>query len=181
MSDPFRTSWLDEIRAEFRRQKGLADGAIAQVDEAAMIRAPDHESNSIAILMRHMAGNMRSRWIGFFSTDGEKPDRHRDAEFTLPLGLSRSAMVADWESGWAAAFKALDALQPEDLDRQVRIRGEPHSVARAVNRQLTHYAYHVGQIVLLARHWCGTRWRTLSIPLGQSEQFTDRVRQQYGR
>lgn len=162
---------LDDIRREFRRTKRLADGAIAQVDDEAFFFVPSDGSNSIAILVKHMAGNMRSRWRDFLASDGEKPDRDRDAEFELTDADSRKALAESWASGWDTLFEAIDPLEPEDLARTVTIRGEPLSVWQAVLRQLTHYAYHAGQIVTLARHRAGTRWESLSVPRGGSRAF----------
>ncbi len=123
-----------------------------------------------------MAGNMRSRWTDFLATDGEKPDRNRDSEFELEPGDTREALLLRWETGWRCLFEALAPLSSDDLARTVRIRGEPHSVLKAINRQLTHYAYHAGQIVLLARHFAGGKWQSLSIPRGRSEEFNAAAR-----
>ena len=128
-------------------------------------------SNSLAIIVKHMAGNMRSRWTDFLTSDGEKPDRFRDTEFELDDADSREALLERWEAGWACLFETLDQLSTDDLTSTVHIRGEPHTVIQAVNRQLTHYAYHVGQIVMLARHFAGDEWKWLSIPPGQSATF----------
>ncbi len=142
-----------------------------QLDDEQLFRSLDAESNSIALIRKHMAGNMRSRWTDFLTTDGEKPDRHRDREFELEAGDSRESLTAHWEAGWARALETIGALEPEDLQKTVRIRGEPHTVLEALDRQLTHYAYHVGQIVLLARHLAGPDWRWLSVPKGESESY----------
>lgn len=168
------TGFLEDSIHELRRIKILAERAIEQVDEAHLLRALDRESNSIAALIRHMGGNMRSRWTDFLTTDGEKPWRNRDAEFEVPRGTGRAQLLEDWESGWSCLFAALEALQAEDLGRTVTIRGEPHTVLQAIHRQLVHYAYHTGQIVLLARHHAGGRWTTLSIPRGGSGAFNSR-------
>lgn len=156
---------------EFRVYKRMAEKAAGQVDDAGLFRSPDTEGNSIAVIMRHMAGNMRSRWTDFLTSDGEKPDRRRDGEFEMAEGTRREDVLADWENGWTALFTALEPLTDEELGRTVMIRGEPHSVMQAVQRQVAHYAYHVGQIVLLARHWAGSAWTTLSIARGDSERF----------
>ena len=132
----------------------------------------DPEANSIAVLMKHIAGNMRSRWTDFLTTDGEKPDRDRDREFEAEE--TRAATLARWNDGWDCTFRGLSALSPADLDRTVSIRGEAHSVVQAINRQLTHYAAHVGQIVLLAKHYAGVKWQTLSIPKGKSKEYLKR-------
>ncbi|MGE0041666.1 MAG: DUF1572 family protein [Vicinamibacterales bacterium] len=163
------------IREEFAKIKSLADRAVAQVtDDAALHHQLDPEANSIAVLMRHMAGNMRSRWTSFLTTDGEKPDRQRDREFE-DAGLDRTALLAEWEAGWRVTFDALAALTDDDLGRIVHIRAEPHTVHRALVRQLAHYAGHAYQIVYLARHVAGPAWTSLSVPRGESEAFNQRA------
>jgi hypothetical protein len=163
--------FLEESRKAFRSIKRLAEKAMAQVPDARFFAALDPDSNSIAVLVKHVSGNLRSRWTDFLTSDGEKPDRRRDSEFEIAPEDSRENLIARWESGWSVLFGALDALQPGDLVREILIRGEAHTVVRAIQRQLTHYAEHAGQIVLLARHWAGPEWKTLSIPRGASEQF----------
>ena len=160
--------YLGAAKAEFKRLKKLAEDAIAQVEDNELIVALDPESNSLAVVMKHMAGNLRSRFTNFLTTDGEKPDRNRDAEFEIEGNPGRVAILADWESGWTRLFDALDSLEPADLQRDVYIRGERHSVLQAINRQLTHHAYHVGQIVFLAKHFRSVGWETLSIPRRRS-------------
>jgi hypothetical protein len=157
-------AYLEDVRAQFRKMKKLAEDAIAQARDEDLARRIDPESNSIALIMKHMAGNLRSRFTDFLTTDGEKPDRNRDGEFEETGEPARDRMVADWESGWQVLFGALEALSPEDLLRDVYIRGERHSVLQALDRQLTHHAYHVGQIVFLAKHFRSAEWRSLSIP-----------------
>ena len=171
--------YLEGVRRQFRGLQRLGAGALTQVDDAALLRALDDESNSIAIIAKHMAGNMRSRWRDFLTTDGEKPDRHRDREFELEDGDDAAAIRSLWEEGWQVLFDAIDPLTLTDLQRTVTIRGEPHLVIDALQRQLAHYAYHVGQIVLLARHWCGPRWQSLSVPRGGSEAFNRHMRKQH--
>jgi uncharacterized damage-inducible protein DinB len=168
--------FLEDARRQFRGQKKLVERALAQVGDDAYFAALDSESNSIALLVKHVAGNLRSRWTDFRTTDGEKPDRRRDSEFELEPGDSRAALTARWEEGWARAFAALDSLGVADLTRTVTIRGEPHSVAKAVTRSLGHNAYHAGQIVLLAKHHAGARWETLSIARGKSDEYRPRRR-----
>ena len=158
------TAYLDDVRDQFRKLKKLAEGANAQVTDDQLTVTLDEEANSIAILMKHMAGNLRSRFTDFLTTDGEKPDRNRDGEFEIDTPPDRAAVMDDWERGWAVLFAALDALTPGDLLRDVYIRGERHSVIRALDRQMTHHAYHVGQIVLLAKHLNSSTWKTLSMP-----------------
>ena len=166
-------SFLEDAVLQFRKYRRLAEGALAQVADADLFRTldADADSNSIAIVMKHMSGNMRSRWRDFLTTDGEKPDRARDTEFELDPADTRAALTARWDEGWQALFAALDDLAPDLLLATVTIRGEPHTVLQAINRQLTHYAYHVGQIVFLARHFAGARWTSLSIPKGKSKEF----------
>jgi hypothetical protein len=176
MANNLETTYLAEAIAGLRSLKQLADGAIQQASDDDLFRQLDDEANSIAIIMRHMAGNMRSRWTDFLTSDGEKPNRDRDSEFVEPADRSRAAVLEDWESGWKAALDAVEWLQPSDLVRTVQIRGEPHSVLRAIERQLRHYASHVGQIVLLAKHWRGAEWRTLSIPRGESAKYSGPLR-----
>jgi hypothetical protein len=156
--------YLDDVIAQVESQKSLADRAIAQVSDEELFRTIDDESNSMAIIMRHVAGNLRSRFTDFLTTDGEKPDRHRDGEFEIPRGTTRESIVADWDRGFARLLATLHALRHEDLQRDVFIRGERHSVIQALDRALTHLAYHVGQIVFLAKHLRSSSWRTLSIP-----------------
>lgn len=162
---------LDDYAVTFRKQKELAERALAQVDDAAFFAVLDAESNSLAVIVQHVAGNQRSRWRDFLTADGEKPDRNRDGEFELAPGATRADVMARWDEGWSLLFDALAGLAPDDLLRTVTIRGEPHSVLQAIDRQLVHYAQHAGQIVLLAKHWAGPAWRTLSIPRGRSRDF----------
>jgi hypothetical protein len=168
------TSYLEDSLELFRYYKGLAERAIEQTPEDALFRALDTESNSIAIIVKHMAGNMRSRWTDFLTTDGEKPDRNRDTEFEHPP-RSRDELLRMWEDGWARLFSALEPLSDADLEKTVLIRGEAHSVMQAINRQVAHYANHIGQIVLLAKHFAGDGWRPLTIPRSRSGDFNRRV------
>jgi len=151
--------------------KGLADGALAQVRPGQFFAAPSGEDNSLAILVKHVGGNLLSRWTGFLTSDGEKPGRNRDAEFEITAADTHQMLMGRWESGWAALFSALEPLTDGDLEKTVTIRGEPLSILQAINRQLTHYSYHVGQIVYVAKHYAGGSWRSLSIPRGKSAQF----------
>ncbi len=160
---------------EFHKTKQLADRAVAQLDDEQLQARLDDDANSVAMLMQHMAGNMRSRWTDFLTTDGEKPWRNRDAEFE-PQGLTRDALLASWEDGWAVLFAALATLTDDDLARTVTIRGEAHTVLGALARQLGHYCGHAFQMVLLAKHLRGPAWTTLSIARGQSAAFTDALR-----
>ena len=165
---------LDIARDELEKIKKLADKSIAQLDDHQLWAKLDPEANSVAILMRHMAGNMRSRWTDFRTSDGEKPDRHRDQEFEEPK-LDRAALTAEWEDGWRRVFDALAPLTDEDLQEVVYIREEPHTIYKAISRQVAHYAGHAYQILLLAKHLKGSNWKTLSIPRGQSEEFNRRM------
>jgi hypothetical protein len=163
-----------DVMREFRRTRELADKAMTQVSDEDFFAAPDPWTNPIAIVVKHVAGNLRSRWTDFLTTDGEKPDRSRDSEFVIGPEDGRGALMARWDRGWAILFATLEGLRDEDLDATVQIRGEPHTVVQAIHRQLTHYAYHAGQIVLLARHFAGDSWKTLSVPRGGSATFNQR-------
>ena len=170
------STYLAEAIAGMRALKDLADKAIAQASDDELFRQLDDEANSIAVIMRHIAGNMRSRWTDFLTSDGEKPDRQRDREFEMPPTPTRSALLAEWESGWSTTLSAIESLDEDDLLRRVTIRAEPHTVLRAIERQTRHYAQHVGQIVLLAKHWRGASWTSLSIPRGKSAEYSGPVR-----
>jgi hypothetical protein len=163
--------YLDEARRQLRGHKRMGEGAMTQLQDEDFFVTIDPESNSVAILVKHLAGNMRSRFTDFLTADGEKPDRHRDQEFELTATTTRGEVTRWWEEGWARVFAALDPLKPEDAMRTVMIRGEPHTVLQAVNRQIAHYAQHIGQIVFLAKHLRSSEWKTLSIPRGKSEEF----------
>jgi Protein of unknown function (DUF1572) len=160
--------FLENARFETRRLKELAEKAIAQVDDSLLHHALDPESNSIAVLMQHLGGNLSSRWTRFLETDGEKPDRHRDGEFETNQTLTRKDLMDVWERGWSRCLETLDSLTPDDLAKTVRIRGEEHTVPEAIQRQIVHSAYHAGQIVFLAKHLASARWTSLSIPRGRS-------------
>jgi hypothetical protein len=163
--------YVEEARRQLRGNKRLTEGAMAQLDDTQMFATLDADSNSVAIIVKHMAGNMRSRFRDFLTTDGEKPDRFRDQEFEFNAATTRDEVMQWWEDGWAQVFSALDSLKPENVMRTVTIRGEPHTVLQAMNRQIAHYAYHAGQIVFLAKHLRGAEWKTLSIPRGKSEEY----------
>lgn len=166
-----QTDYLPDALEQFRKLRQLADRAIAQIGDDDFFARLGEESNSIAVIMKHMAGSMRSRWTDFLTSDGEKPDRRREAEFLIEEGDTKGRVLDRWETGWRRLFEALEPLTKGDLERTVLIRGEPLSVLQAINRQLTHSAYHVGQIVLLAKHFAAARWQSLSIPRGKSEEF----------
>ena len=160
--------YLDDALRRFRDYKKLAERAFAQISDEEFFRTLDEESNSIAINMKHMAGNMISRWTDFLTTDGEKPERNRDLEFVMLPETSKDDMLAYWERGWQCVFDAVEPLKPEDLMRTIRVRGQDHTVVQAINRQLAHYAYHVGQIVFLAKHFKSSEWQSLSVPRNKS-------------
>jgi len=173
-------AYLDAINVEFRRYKRLADGAIRQVTEDELFAVPAPGANSIAVLVKHVGGNLKSRWTDFLTSDGEKPDRHRDGEFVVTGSDEWDAVQALWEVGWSRALETVSSLQTEDLDGTVTVRGEAHGVVQAIERSLAHTAYHVGQIVQLAKQLAGDRWQTLSIPLGGSEAFNADMRTRFG-
>jgi hypothetical protein len=164
-------SYLDEAHRQFRGHKRLAEGAMAQLKDHELFLTLDPESNSIALIVKHLAGNMRSRFTDFLNTDGEKPNRNRDQEFELGPTTTRADLTKMWEDGWARLFSTIEALKPEDVMRKVTIRGEPHTVLQAINRQIAHYAYHTGQIVFVAKHIRSSKWKSLSIPRGKSEDY----------
>lgn len=174
MALEFTTSYLVDSIAVFQYYKKLAERAMEQTPDEHLFTVIDNESNSIAIVVKHMAGNMRSRWTNFLTTDGEKPDRDRDSEFEEPAA-TRAQLMVQWKQGWDVLFAALNGLTDDDLDRTITIRGEAHSVMQAINRQLAHYPYHVGQIVLLARHFSGEGWKSLTVPRKGSADFNRKV------
>jgi hypothetical protein len=163
-------SYLKDSLDVFRYYKTLAERAMAQCSEAQLFESIDPESNSIAIIVKHMAGNMRSRWRDFLTTDGEKPDRNRDSEFEVPA-TTRAELMEQWNAGWSHVFTALEPLSEADLTKTVYIRGEAHSVMQGINRQVAHYSHHIGQIVFLAKHLCSANWQPLSVPRKQSAAF----------
>jgi hypothetical protein len=167
-----RDHYLTDMRSQFAKLRSTAERAMAQVSDADFLRALDQENNSIAITVKHIAGNLRSRCTDFLTADGEKPDRDRDGEFVLEPGDTRIRLMSQWQSGWDLLDATVSALSPADVERTITIRAEPHTVVQALNRNLGHLAYHTGQIVQLAKHWVGSDWRTLTIPRGQSRQFT---------
>jgi len=171
MADTLASHYLSEILRQYRGHKRMAEGALRQLKDEEFFIALDPESNSIAILVKHLAGNMRSRFTDFLATDGEKPDRFRDQEFLVGANTTRAEVMSWWEEGWNCVFSAVAALGPDDLMRTVFIRQEPHSVVQALNRALAHFAQHIGQVVFLAKHLRSSEWNTLSIPRGESEKF----------
>src|SRR6267154_2149209 len=169
--------YLEDALRRFRDYKKLAECAFEQIDDEHFFRTIDDQSNSIAVNMKHMAGNMISRWTDFLTTDGEKPERDRDMEFEMLPGTTRADLLAYWEKGWKCVFAAVEPLQPDDLLRTIRIRGQDHTVIQAINRQLAHYAYHVGQIVFLAKHFKSSEWQSLSVPRNRSAKFNAHLEQ----
>lgn len=163
--------YLLDAKRQFHALKKLADRALVQTTDNDWFVKLDAEANSLAIIVKHLTGNLRSRWTDIFTTDGEKPDRHRDTEFELIESDTKEALQAYWEKCWGILFATLDSLQPDDLGRTILIRNEPHSVIEAINRQLLHYSLHVGQIVFLAKHLASEHWQSLSIPRGMSANF----------
>ena len=175
MALKFTTSYIEDSLSLFRYYKKLAEKAMEQVSDEQLVKVLDPEMNSIAQIAKHMAGNMRSRWTDFLTSDGEKPNRDRDSEFVEPPA-NRQELMSMWESGWNCVLTALEPLSPEDMTRTVFIRGEAHSVMQAISRQLAHYAYHCGQIVFLAKHFQHAQWKSLSVPRGQSATFNEKVK-----
>jgi hypothetical protein len=163
--------YLQDVLRTFRDYKKLAERAFEQVDEADFFRTIDQESNSIAVNMKHMAGNMLSRWTDFLTADGEKPERNRDMEFVMLPETMKADIIAYWNDGWKCTFAAVEPLTADDLMRTITIRGQDHTVVQAINRQIAHYAYHVGQIVYLAKHFKARDWQTLSVPRNKSAEF----------
>lgn len=173
----FYKDYLADAVQSFRNYKKLADRAIDQVSDEEFFAVIDPESNSIAVIVKHIAGNLHSRWRDFLTTDGEKPDRDRDQEFEM-IEDTRESLLEFWESGWATLFSSIEPLTEEDFSKTIKIRGEPHTVIEAINRQLTHYSYHIGQIVFLAKHLRSTEWKTLSVPRNRSAQYNEHLADQ---
>ena len=174
MTHKFSTSYMEDSISLFRYYKKLGEGAMEQASDEQLFAALDVEMNSIAIIVKHMAGNMRSRWTDFLTSDGEKPNRNRDSEFVAPPA-TREDLLRIWNEGWERVFEALEPLSDSDLERKVMIRGERHSVMQAINRQIAHYSYHVGQIVFLAKHFKGADWKSLTVPRNKSAEFNRQV------
>ncbi len=171
MEESITRHYLADAISSFRAYKGLAEKALAQVNDEELFITLDEEGNSLAVIMKHIAGNMISRWTDFLTTDGEKPERNRDMEFVIEPGMTRDQVMAYWERGWREVFAALEPLSPEDFKKKVTIRGQEHTIVEAINRQMTHYAYHIGQIVFLAKHFRSSEWKSLSIPRNRSQDF----------
>jgi hypothetical protein len=174
MAHTLTTSYLEDSLSLFRHYRKLGEKAMAQVSDDQLSTALDAEMDSIAQVVKHLAGNMRSRWTDFLASDGEKSNRNRDSEFCDPP-VTREAVMQMWNEGWALVFAALEPLSGADVDKTVTIRGEPHSVMQAINRQMAHYSYHIGQIVLLAKYFTQDRWQSLTVPRGKSVEFHQKV------
>jgi uncharacterized damage-inducible protein DinB len=170
MFEKIAENYLQDVLQAFEGQKKLAEKSFAQIPAEEFFKAIDEEANSIAALAKHLGGNLRSRWTDFLNSDGEKPDRNRDAEFVAENDM-RESLTEFWEQGWQALLTTLESLTPEDLGKSVTIRGENYTVVKAINRSLAHTAYHTGQIVLLAKHFRSDKWQTLSIPRHKSAEF----------
>jgi hypothetical protein len=173
----FVSNYLSDAIQSFRNYKKLAERAIEQVNDEEFFAAIDPESNSLAVIVKHIAGNLHSRWRDFLTSDGEKPDRNRDIEFEM-IADTRESLMDLWERGWQTLFDNVEPLTEEDFARTVMIRGEPHTVVEAINRQLTHYSYHVGQIVFLAKHLRSSDWKNLSVPRNRSADFNRHLAEQ---
>jgi uncharacterized damage-inducible protein DinB len=170
MTEQIIKNYLSDAIESFRSYKQMAEKAMAQISDEEFFRSIDEEANSVAVIVKHMAGNLRSRWTDFLTSDGEKPDRRRDTEFEM-INDTRESLMQFWEAGWQTLFGSIEPLTAEDFGRFVTIRGEPHTICEALNRQMTHYAYHVGQIVLLSKHFRSSDWKTLSVPKNKSAEF----------
>jgi hypothetical protein len=170
MTEQIVKNYHRETLESFRSYKKMAEKALAQVSDEEFFRQIDEESNSPALIVKHLAGNLRSRWTNFLTADGEKPDRNRDAEFAAE-NETRAELMEKWENGWSTLFDSLESLEPEDFGKTVKIRDEDFTVVKAINRALAHAAYHIGQIAFLAKHFRAEEWQTLSIPRNKSSEF----------
>lgn len=177
-SEAIVQNYFEDAVASLKNYKKLADKAIAQLKDDEFFVTLDDEANSVAVIMKHMAGNMFSRWTDFLTSDGEKPDRNRDMEFVIGANTTKDDVLDYWEHGWARVFAAIEPLRLEDFEKTVSIRGEPHTIVMAINRQLMHYSYHIGQIVFLAKHFRSTQWDSLSIPRNKSAEFNLKMQSQ---
>jgi hypothetical protein len=171
MDNSLGLHYLEDALSTFREYKKLAEKAFAQISDEEFFLSIDEEANSVAVIIKHISGNMLSRWTDFLTTDGEKPERQRDLEFVITPETGKEDLFGQWERGWACLFAALEPLTADDFSRKVLIRGEEHSIVEAINRQLTHYAYHIGQIVFLCKHFRSQEWKSLSIPRNRSVEF----------
>jgi hypothetical protein len=177
-SEAIVQNYFEDAVSALKAYKKMADKAIAQLNDDELFVTLDEESNSVAVIMKHMAGNMFSRWTDFLTSDGEKPDRNRDMEFVIEANTTKQDVLDYWERGWACVFAAIEPLTLEDFEKTVMIRGEKHTIVQAINRQLMHYSYHIGQIVFLAKHFRSTEWSSLSIPRNKSAEFNLKMQSQ---
>ena len=177
-SEAIVQNYFEDAVVSLKNYKKLADKAIAQLKDDEFFVTLDDEANSVAVIMKHMAGNMFSRWTDFLTSDGEKPDRNRDMEFVIGSDTTKEDVLDYWERGWACVFAAIEPLKLEDFKKTVSIRGESHTIVMAINRQLMHYSYHIGQIVFLAKHFRSTQWNSLSIPRNKSAEFNLKMQSQ---
>ena len=177
-SEAIVQNYLEDAIASLKSGKTMADKAIAQLKDEELFISLDEESNSVAVIMKHMAGNMFSRWTDFLTTDGEKPNRNRDMEFVIEASTTKDDVLDYWERGWACVFAAIEPLTLQDFEKTVMIRGEKHTIVQAINRQLTHYSYHIGQLVFLAKHFRSSEWSSLSIPRNRSAEFNLKMQSQ---
>ncbi|HZN06499.1 MAG TPA: DUF1572 family protein [Pyrinomonadaceae bacterium] len=177
-SEAIVQNYFEDAVSALKAYKKMADKAIAQMNDDELFVTLDEESNSVAVIMKHMAGNMFSRWTDFLTSDGEKPNRNRDMEFVIEANTTKQDVLDYWERGWACVFAAIEPLTLEDFEKTVMIRGEKHTIVQAINRQLMHYAYHIGQIVYLAKHFRSTEWSSLSIPRNKSAEFNLKMQSQ---
>jgi len=175
MNESLATHYLEDSIASLRAYKKMAEKALGQLRDDEFFITLDEEGNSVAAIMKHMAGNMFSRWTDFLTTDGEKPDRNRDMEFVIEPDANKDALLDYWQRGWHCVFEALEPLRGQDLDKKVLIRGEEHTVIQAINRQLMHYSSHIGQIIFLAKHFRAAEWQSLSIPRNRSAEFNEKM------
>lgn len=172
MTNQIIENYLADAVQSFRNYKKLADKSIEQVSNEEFFRPIDPEANSIAVIVKHIAGNLRSRWSGFLTSDGEKPDRNRDSEFVSATD-TRENLLVSWDKSWQILFDSIEPLTVEDFAKTITIRGQAHTICEAINRQLTHYAYHIGQIVFLAKHFRSENWQTLSVAKNKSAEFNN--------
>ena len=175
MNEELAKQYLDDAISSFRAYKKMAENAVAQLSDEEFFITLDPEDNSIAVIMKHISGNLLSRWTDFLTSDGEKPSRNRDMEFVIESENSKQGLMSYWERGWETLFSAIEPLQPGDFEKTVKIRGQEHTIVQAINRQLTHYSYHIGQIVFLAKHFRSAEWKSLSIPRNRSAEFNAKM------
>ncbi len=180
MRDTLADEYLEDVKSRLGELKSLAEGALAEISDDDLFKALDEKSNSVAVLLKQMAGNMQMRWRHFPQEgETETSKRNRDAEFVIDDDDTKNTLRTHWEDGWRCAFNALDGLTPKDMDKAVIIRGESISIIAAINRQMAHYAYHIGPTVFLAKHLGSGQWQSLSIPRGKSDEFAAAMRKKH--